>query len=137
MKFIIFKRYISTLCLIYLEMAENIVNDSWPIIITWCNPEKNFRTQLSGLDFTSINISVNDHNSYVYLLSNIFQLFSSKIFSINYIKKNTAIKFWQSVTLAIHNSHVITVTQAGLHLILHMLVSTSHRLYSDVRNIVI
>lgn len=127
----------SKLCFIYLEMAKNVVNDSWPIIITWCNPEKNFRTQLSGIDFTPINISINDHNSYVYLMSNIFQLFSSNVFSTNYVKKNTAIKFWQSIILAIHNSHEITVTQSGLNLIFHMLVSTSHRQYSDVRNSVV
>jgi hypothetical protein len=115
-------------------MAENIVNDSWPIIVTWCNPEKSFRTQLSGLDFTPINISIYDYNTYVYLLSQMFQLFSSNIFTLNQIKKNTAIKFWQSITLAIDNSHSITVTQAGLRLILHLLVSTSHRLYFEVRN---
>lgn len=117
-------------------MAEKIVDDSWPIIITWCNPEKNFRTQLSGIDFMPINISINNHDSYVYLLSQIFQLFSSNVFSINYIKKNTAIKFWQSITLAIQNSHSIIVTQAGLNLVLHVLVSTSHKQYFDVRNTV-
>lgn len=117
-------------------MAENVVNGSWPIIITWCNPEKNFRTHLSGIDFTPINISIYDHNSYVYLLSTIFKLFSSNVFSTNYIKQNTAIKFWQSITLVIHNSHDVTVTQAGLQLILHMLVSTSHRQYFDVRNMI-
>jgi len=114
-------------------MAENIVNDSWPIIITWCNPEKNFRTQLPGIDFTPINISIKDYNSYVCLLSKIFQLFSSDVFSTNYIKKNTAIQFWQSITLAIQNSHAITVSQAGFRLILHILASTSHKQYSDVR----
>lgn len=113
-------------------MAENIIDGSWPIVITWCNPEKNFQTQLSGINFTSINISISDHNSYVYLLSQIFQLFSSNIFSINYINKNTAFKFWQSVTLAINNSHAIIVTEAGLYLILHMLKSTSHRKYFEV-----
>lgn len=118
-------------------MAENIVNDSWPIIITWCNPKKSFKTQLSGLDLTPINISIYDYNTYVYLLSQLFQLFSSNIFSINQIKKNTAIKFWQSITLAIDNSHSITVTHAGLHLIWHLLVSTSHKLYFEVRNIIL
>lgn len=117
-------------------MAENVVNGSWPIIITWCNPEKSFRTQLSGIDFTPINISIHDHNSYVYLLSKIFQLFSSNVFSINYIKNSTAIKFWRSITLVINNSNEVTVSQAGLRLILHMLVSTSHRQYFDVRNTV-
>lgn len=112
-------------------MAENIVHDSWPIVITWCNPEKNFRNQLSGIDFIPIKISIIDHNSYVYLLSQIFRLFSSNVFSINYIKKSTTIKFWQSVILAIHNSHAIAVTQAGLYLILHML-SISHRKYFEV-----
>lgn len=115
-------------------MAENIPNDSWPIIITWCNPEKNFRTQLSGIEFTSINISIHDHNSYVYLLSQMFQLFSSNVFSVNYIKKNTAIQFWKSITLAIHNSHAITVTESGLNLILHILESVSYRHYFEVRN---
>lgn len=115
-------------------MAENIVKDSWPIVITWCNPEKNFRTQLSVIDFTPIHISINDRDSYVYLLSKMFHLFSSSVFSINYIKKNTTVKFWQSVTLAIHNSNSIEVTQAGLHLILHMLASTSHKQYFEVRN---
>jgi len=115
-------------------MAENVVKDSWPIVITWCNPEKNFRTQLSVIDFTSIHISINDRDSYVYLLSKLFQLFSSSVFSINYIKKNTTIKFWQSVTIAIHNSHSIEVTQAGLQLILHMLASISYKKYFEVRN---
>lgn len=115
-------------------MAENIPNDSWPIVITWCNPEKNFCTQLSRIDFTSINISIFDHNSYVYLLTQMFQLFSSNVFSINYIKKNTAILFWKSVTLAIHNSCAVTVTESGLNLILHMLESVSHRHYFEVRN---
>jgi len=114
-------------------MAENVVKDSWPIVITWCNPEKNFRTQLSVIDFTPIHISINDRDSYVYLLSKMFHLFSSSVFSINYIKTNTTVKFWQSVTLAIHNSHSIEVTQAGLHLILHMLASTSHKKYFEVR----
>lgn len=116
-----------------LGMAENITNDSWPIIITWCNPEENFRTQLSGIDFTPINITIIDHDSYNYLLCQLFQLFSKNVFSINYIKKNTAVKFWQSITLTIHNSHAITVKQAGLYLILHILSSTSHRQYFDVR----
>lgn len=118
-------------------MAENVVKDSWPIVITWCNPEKNFRTQLSVIDFTSIHISINDRDSYVYLLSKLFQLFSSSVFSINYIKKNTTIKFWQSVTIAIHNSHSIEVTQAGLQLILHMLASISYKKYFEVRNNII
>lgn len=113
-------------------MAENVVKDSWPIVITWCNPEKNFRTQLSVIDFTSIHVSINDRDSYVYLLSKLFQLFSSSVFSINYIKKNTTIKFWQSVTIAIHNSHSIEVTQAGLQLILHMLASISYKKYFEV-----
>lgn len=114
-------------------MAENVVKNSWPIVITWCNPEKIFRNQLSVIDFTPIHISINDCDSYVYLLSKMFQLFSSSVFSVNYIKKNTTVKFWQSVTLAIHNSHSIEVTQAGLHLILHMLASTSHKKYFEVR----
>jgi len=118
-------------------MAENVVKDSWPIVITWCNPEKNFRTQLSVIDFTSIHISINDRDSYVYLLSKLFQLFSSSVFSINYIKKNTTLKFWQSVTIAIHNSHSIEVTQAGLQLILHMLASISYKKYFEVRNNII
>lgn len=118
-------------------MAENVVKDSWPIVITWCNPEKNFRTQLSVIDFTSIHISINDRDSYVYLLSKLFQLFSSSVFSINYIKKNTTIKFWQSVTIAIHNSHSIEVTEAGLLLILHMLASISYKKYFEVRNNII
>lgn len=113
-------------------MAENVVNNVWPIVITWCNPEKNFRTQLSGIDFTPINITIHDLDSYVYLLSQMFQLFSSNVFSLNYVNKNTAIKFWQSVILTIHNSHSITVTQSGLELILHMLVSTSYRQYFNV-----
>lgn len=120
-----------------LDMAENVVKDSWPIVITWCNPEKNFRTQLSVIDFTSIHISIKDRDSYVYLLSKLFQLFSSSVFSINYIKKNTTIKFWQSVTIAIHNSHSIEVTQAGLQLILHMLASISYKKYFEVRNNII
>lgn len=119
--------------IIYLEMAENIVNDSWPMIITWCNPEKNFCTQLSGIDFTPINISIKDQSSYVYLLSQLFQLFSSNAFSLNYVNKITAIKFWQCVTLTIHNSNSIVVTEFGLYLILHMLESTSHRLYFEVK----
>ncbi|CAI6361847.1 unnamed protein product [Macrosiphum euphorbiae] len=114
------------------KMAENVGKDSWPIVITWCNPEKNFRTQLSVIDFTPIHISINDRDSYVYLLSKMFHLFSSSVFSINYIKTNTTVKFWQSVTLAIHNSHSIEVTQAGLHLILHMLASTSHKKYFEI-----
>jgi len=118
-------------------MAETVVKDSWPIIITWCNPEKNFRTQLSVIDFTPIHISINDRESYVYLLSKLFQLFSSSVFSINYIKKNTTVKFWQSVTLAIHNSNSIEVTKTGLHLILHMLASTLYKNYFDVRNTII
>jgi len=117
----------------FLEMAENITNDSWPIIITWCNPEKNFRTQLSGIDFTPINITIVDHDSYSYLLCQLFQLFSSNVFSMNFINKNTAVKFWHSITLTIHNSHAIIVKQAGLSLILHILISTSHRQYFDVR----
>lgn len=115
-------------------MAENVVTNSWPIIITWCNPEKNFRAQLSGIDFTSINISINNHDSYVYLLSQLFQLFSSNVFSINFIKKNTAIQFWQSIILTIHNSHALIITQGGLRLMAHILASTSHRQYLDVNN---
>lgn len=115
-------------------MAENIINDSWPIIISWYTPEKNVQTQLPGIDLTSINISIHDRDSYVYMLSLMFQLFSSNVFSLNYVKKNTALKFWQSIALAIHNSHSIVVTQSGLNLILHMLLSTSHRQYFDVRN---
>lgn len=118
----------------YLEMAENIVNNSWPIVITWCEPEKSFRTQLAGIDFTPVNISVRDSNSYFYMLSQVFKLFTTSVFSLNYVKKNTAIKFWHSVTLAIVNSNEIIVTQSGLHLILHMLKSTSHRQFFDVRN---
>lgn len=117
-------------------MAENIVNNLWPIIITWCTPEKNSLTQLPGIDLVPINISIRDRDSYVYMLSLMFQLFSSNVFSINYIKKCTAIKFWQSIAVAILNSHSITVTISGLQLISHMLVSTSHRHYFDVRNIV-
>lgn len=118
-------------------MAENIVNDSWPIIITWCDPEKNFRTQLSGIDFTPINISITNHKSYFYLLSQMFQLFSSSVFSLNYIKKNTIIKYWKSVTLAIHNSNEIIVTKTGLQLFLHLLVTTSQRQFPDVRNLIL
>lgn len=116
-------------------MAENINNDSWPIIITWYDPVNSFQTQLPGIELTSINISIHDRDSYVYMLSLMFQLFSSNVFSLNYVKKKTAIKFWQSIAIAIHNSHSILVTQSGLNLILHMLVSTSYRQYFDVRNV--
>ncbi|XP_050431325.1 serine/threonine-protein kinase ATR [Adelges cooleyi] len=109
------------------KMSKNLPYKKWPIVITWCEPDEYFCTQVCSINFTSINISINDYNSYLNLLLQLLKLFNTKVFSINYLSKNITIQFWNSITLAINNTRAVPIKSTGLELILHMLASTSHR----------
>ncbi|XP_050524661.1 serine/threonine-protein kinase ATR isoform X2 [Daktulosphaira vitifoliae] len=114
------------------SMAKNISGNLWPLLITWCNPDQQICSQMSSIDFKSIKIIINDYNSCVNLFLQLFKLFSTRAFSVNYLNRNTTIQIWESVTLAIINTNSVAVKCTGLQLIWHMLDSSSYRRYFEI-----